>query len=173
MKTTTNTPAASNSSNYINLHVTGIGYLSRVREVPVKKGEAFMSCSIRAMFGEKGVKDGVEYTYFDVKAVTEQAAGILESAMADANNKDKRVMVAFKIGDPSINTFKYENGPRAGEIGTQMKGRLLFISHVWVKDLTIDSADSNAGNKLVYEYQKPADEKAAEPATAGSTSDNE
>ena len=59
MTTTTNTPAASTPSNYINLHTVGIGYISRVRKVEVRKGNAFYAASIRAMFGEKGVKDGV------------------------------------------------------------------------------------------------------------------
>ena len=152
MKTSSNTPAASNSSNYINLHVTGLGYISRIREVPVKKGTPFMACSIRAMFGEKGVKDGIQYTPFDVKAVTPQAAGILRDAMADANTKDKRVMVAFKISDPEINAFKYTAGEKIGQTGMQIKGRLLLISHVWVKDLTLND-DEQAGNVHVYDYE--------------------
>ena len=165
MKTSSNTPAASNSSNYINLHVTGLGYISRIREVPVKKGIPFMACSIRAMFGEKGVKDGIQYTPFDVKAVTPQAAGILRDAMADANTKDKRVMVAFKISDPEINTFKYESGPKAGESGVVMKGRLLIIARVWVKDLTL-SGDDQAGNVLVYDYEAEQRNNAAIAAEA-------
>jgi Protein of unknown function (DUF3577) len=165
MKTSTNTPAASNSSNYINLHVTGIGHLGRVREVAVRKGAPFMACSIRAMFGEKGVADGIQYTSFDVKAVTPQSAGILRDAMADANNKDKRVTVQFKISDPEINTFKYESGPKAGESGVVMKGRLLLIARVWVKDLTL-SGDDQAGNVLVYDYEAEQRENAAIAAQA-------
>ena len=165
MNTSSNTPAASNSSNYCNLHVTGIGYISRIREVPVKKGTPFMACSIRAMFGEKGVKDGIQYTPFDVKAVTPQSAGILRDAMADANTKDKRVMVAFKISDPEINAFKYTSGEKIGQTGMQMKGRLLLISHVWVKDLTL-SDDEQAGNVLVYDYEAEQRNNAAIAAQA-------
>lgn len=165
MNTSSNTSAASNSSNYINLHVTGIGYISRIREVPVKKGSSFMACSIRAMFGEKGVKDGIQYTPFDVKAVTPQAAGILRDAMADANNKDKRVTVQFKISDPEINAFKYTAGEKIGQTGMQMKGRLLLIARVWVKDLTL-SDDMQAGNVLVYDYEAEQRNNAAMAAEA-------
>ncbi|MDO8771511.1 MAG: DUF3577 domain-containing protein [Burkholderiaceae bacterium] len=170
MKNTSNTSAASNnSSNYINLHVTGIGYLGRVREVAVRKGEPFMACSIRAMFGEKGVKDGVQYTSFDVKAVTEQAAGILRDAYADANNKDKRVTVQFKISDPEICTFQYTTGEKIGTSGVTMKGRLLRIERVWVKDLLL-AGDEQAGQVLVYEYIAPEaqnSDAAQEPAKTG------
>lgn len=164
MKTST-TSTASTERKFANLHVTGIGYLNRVREVPVRKGEPFMSCTIRAMFGEMGVKDGIEYTSFDVKATTAQAEGILRDAMADASDKDKRVMVAFKISDPYINTFKFENGPRTGESGVQMKGRLLLISHVWVKDLTL-GGDDTVGNVLVYDYEEEQRNNAAIAAEA-------
>ena len=169
MSTSTNSPAAPKASNYINLHTTGIGYLGRVREVSVKKGQPFMACSIRAMSGEKGVKDGIQYTPFDVKAVTAQAAGILRDAIQDTNNPDKRVTVQFLIADSQIAPFKYDSGPKAGETGVTMKGRLLQIQRVWVKDLTLQG-EEQTGNVLVYEYKpesKPADAEAPSTAQSG------
>jgi Protein of unknown function (DUF3577) len=162
MSNTTNTSATSNkSSNYINLHISGIGYLGRVREVEVRKGKPFVACSIRAMFGEKGVKDGIQYTPFDAKAVSAQAEEVLRDFMADANNKDKRVTVQFKIGDPEINSFQYGTGVKQGQAGVVMKGRLLKIQRVWVKDLTQNGNDQT-GNVLAYEYVEPAREVADE-----------
>ena len=93
------TQTSTSASNYINLHAQGIGYLSRVRNVVPRKGGSFVACSINAMFGEKGVKDGVQYTAFDVKAVNEEVAELLKQAQADANNKDRIVMVRFRISD--------------------------------------------------------------------------
>ena len=47
------------SSNYINLHCTGIGYLGRVRTVKVRKGEDFYSRPryVRCLV-KKGVRTG-------------------------------------------------------------------------------------------------------------------
>lgn len=156
------------SSNYINLHCTGIGYLGRVRTVKVRKGEDFIAASIRAMSGEKGVKDGIQFTPFDVKAVSEQAAAVLKEFMALANSPDYRVTVQFRLGDFVLHSFTHEKGPKAGETGTVLKGRLLLIQRVWVKDLTVEGADSEqAGNQLRYEYQPPvAQEPASEEAPA-------
>lgn len=163
MTTTTNTPAASTPSNYINLHTVGIGYISRVRKVEVKKGNAFYAASIRAMFGEKGVKDGVSYTPYDVKAVSEQAEMVLRDFEADMNNDAKRVTVQFKIGDAEINTFTYKTGPKAGEMGIVMKGRLVKIERVWVKDLS-QSGSEQEGN--VLKYTAPVKESAEDQGEA-------
>jgi len=152
---TSNNQAANNGSNYIDLHMHGLGYLSRVREVPVRKGPPFLSVSIRAMFGEKGVKDGVQYTPIDAKAVSEQAKEVLGLLEEDANNRSKRVMVQFKVGDPYIDMFTYKSGEKAGTPGVVLKARLLLVQRAWVKDI----ADGNdqLGWKLVYELPKQAE----------------
>ena len=42
--------AAEKPKTHLDLHVNGIGYLNRVREVKVKKG-SFWACSITALHG--------------------------------------------------------------------------------------------------------------------------
>ena len=37
--------------NYFNLHTSGIGYLSDIREIKPKKGDAFWACRIAALTG--------------------------------------------------------------------------------------------------------------------------
>jgi Protein of unknown function (DUF3577) len=120
-------------STYINMHAQGLGYLSRVRNVTPRKGSPFMACSINAMFGEKGKEDGIQYTPFDVRAVNAEVTELLGKAMADANNPDVSVMVRFRIGDFYPDTYRLEVGPKAGEMRTVLKGRLLMITHLWVK----------------------------------------
>jgi len=34
----------SNEKSYFDLHISGIGYLNRIREVKPKKGEPFLAC---------------------------------------------------------------------------------------------------------------------------------
>jgi len=161
MSTQTNAQAQQASNNFINLHVQGIGYLKRVREVKVRGSAPFIACAISAMFGERGVKDGIQYTPFDTKAVSPTAAKVLETFAGQANHKHKRVMVQFKIGDPYIDTFTYQQGDRAGQIGACMKGRLIKIYKVWIKDLTkANEADEKIGWELVYELPKNSPENA-------------
>lgn len=158
--TNTNARTASNSNegnNYVDMHTHGLGYLSRVREVPVRKGQPFMSASISAFHGEKGVKDGMMFVPFDVKATSEQAREVLKQFEAQANDRDNcKVMVRFRIGDQYIDSYTFTKGDRAGQTGMQLKGRLLFVSHVWVK---AKGQDSYA---LAYEYQAPAAEQAGD-----------
>ena len=166
--TQSNAKAPQAESNYINLHVTGLGYLKRIREVKLKgKGtKPFMACSISAMFGEKGVEGGVQYTPFDVKAVSAQAEEVLKAFAAVASNPNKRLMVQFKIGDPYIDTFTYQSGDKAGQLGTSMKGRLLKINRVWVKSLAQGGASNDHSDwNLAYELPKepvPSDDASAE-----------
>lgn len=163
MTSSTHNPSAApssqgNESRYIDLHTQGIGYLNRIREVPVRKGLPFMACTIRAMHGEKGVQDGIQYVPFDVKAITDDTKAVLKQLQNDANNRNLRVMVQFKIGDFYIDTFKYTSGDKAGESGTMLKGRLIRIRRAWVKNLVAQGNDQQ-GWTLVYE--KPAAESDA------------
>lgn len=150
---TQNTP----SDNYVNLHTSGLGYVSRVREVAVRKGKPFMSATIRAMHGEKGVNDGMNFVPFDVKAATEEAEWHLRNLNDLMSQRpDLKVMVQFKIGDFYIDTFKYTSGEKAGQTGTMLKGRLLQIYRVWTKDK--NQRGEYTGWEMVYE--KPRAEAA-------------
>jgi Protein of unknown function (DUF3577) len=157
------TTQASNS-NYINLHAQGIGYMSRVRNVTPRKGSPFMACSINAMFGEKGKEDGVQYTAFDVKAVNKEVEELLGKAMADANNPDVSVMVRFRIGDFYPDSYRIEHGEKAGEMRMCLKGRLLMITHLWVKVKGAEGAP-----QLMYE--RPESDKASAAAESSDTPD--
>ncbi len=42
----------STEKSYFDLHITGLGYLNRIREVKPKKGDAFLACDIAALNGK-------------------------------------------------------------------------------------------------------------------------
>ena len=75
-------------------------------------------------------------------------------------------MVQFKIGDPYIDTFTYQSGDKAGQLGTSMKGRLLKINRVWVKSLAQGGASNDHSDwNLAYELPKepfPSEDASAE-----------
>ena len=139
------------ASSYFNLHTQGIGYLNRVREVTVRRGQPFMACDIAALHG---ASDDVEYTRFDCKVAGGEAERLIRQHMADVQ-AERKVLLGFRIGDLWIDPFLYEKGAKQGQPGASLKGRLLFID--WIK--------VNA----VVEYKAPARQEATAPAEQAPT----
>ena len=134
------------ATTYFNLHTVGIGYLNRVREVQVRRGQPFMACDIAALHG---ATDAVEYTRFDCKVAGGEAERLIRLYM-DAVNAEKKVLLSFRIGDLWIDPFLYEKGDKQGQPGASLKGRLLFID--WIKV------------NGTFEYKAPARQEATAPA---------
>lgn len=128
-------PAApvNDGARYFDLHTTGVGYLSRVREVKVKKGEPFLCVDVSAL---RGSSDAVEYTRFDCRVSGEEAISIVHRLKADIEAK-KKVLVGFKIGDLYAETFTYEKGEKAGQTGISLKAHLLRLMFAKVDGVTV------------------------------------
>ena len=118
----------SQDDNYFNLHLTGLGYLNRVREVPVKRGSNFFAVDISAMHGKS---DDVQYTRFDCRVSGKQAEAILAQIKTMIDNDENKVLVGFKLGDLYPDIFVYKKGKKEGQTGVSLKARLLRIE--WVK----------------------------------------
>ena len=112
---------------YFDLHTTGIGYLNRAREVPVKRGQPFLAVDISALHGEA---DNVEYTRFDCRVSGKEAQAIVRQLMP-AVEAERKVLVGFKLGDLYAEIFTYQRGEKQGQTGVSLKARLLRIT--WVK----------------------------------------
>lgn len=112
---------------YFDLHITGIGYLNRTREVPVKRGQPFLAVDISALHGDA---DNVEYTRFDCRVSGKEAQAIVRQLMP-AVEAGRKVLVGFKLGDLYAETFTYQRGERQGQIGVSLKARVLRIT--WAK----------------------------------------
>lgn len=113
--------------SFFDLHITGLGYLNRIREVTPKKGESFLACDIAAL---NGPSDDVSYTRFDVRVSGSDAQHLVRRC-SDAVKAEKKVMIGFKLGDLWTDTFTYSKGDKAGQQGVSLKARLLFIS--WIR----------------------------------------
>ncbi len=148
--------------SFFDLHISGLGYLNRIREVTPKKGESFLACDIAAL---NGPSDDVSYVRFDVRVSGSDAQHLVRRCK-DAVEADKKVMIGFKLGDLWTDTFTYSKGKRAGEQGVSLKARLLFVS--WIK---IDGVlKYKAEPRSADDEQEPADDSAAqapqEPASS-------
>lgn len=139
----------STQKSYFDLHITGLGYLNRIREVKPKKGDTFLACDIAAL---NGSSDDVSYVRFDTRVSGSEAQHLVRRCI-EAVDAEKKVMIGFRLGDLWADTFTYSKGKRAGEQGVSFKARLLLIS--WIK----------VDGKLVYKAEpKPtgADERDTE-----------
>ncbi|MDP9123497.1 MAG: STY4534 family ICE replication protein [Pseudomonadota bacterium] len=150
----------STDKSYFDLHITGLGYLNRIREVKPKKGDAFLACDIAAL---NGPSDDVSYVRFDTRVSGSEAQHLVRRCI-QAVDAEKKVLIGFRLGDLWTDTFTYSKGKRAGEQGVSLKARLLFVS--WIK----------VDGKLVYKADpKPTDTSEREesdldvPATSAET----
>jgi hypothetical protein len=123
-------------SKFYDLHVTGLGYLNRVRMVKPAKGDAFMACSISALRGEWNKEGSVkpDATKFDVRVYGKDAIDAIEVLKPHGDEK-RKIMIRFKLGDiyPEVFTYqKDQGGFKKGDTGVMIKGRLLKITNAWV-----------------------------------------
>lgn len=139
-------------TGYFDLHITGLGYLNRIREVKLKKGESFLACDIAAL---NGPTDCAEYRRFDVRVTGEDAQHIVRR-LAKVVELERKVLVGFRLGDPWVDTFTYSKGINQGQMGVSFKARLLLLN--WVK---VDGA-------LVYK-REPSNQDSPAPGASTPT----
>ena len=118
---------ASNEAKYFDLFTTGIGYLSRVREITPTDGNPFLGITIAAL---RGSTDDAQYTHFDCVVSGQQAKDIVRQ-LQSAITEDRKVLVSFVLSDLIGQSFVFQHGDKAGEPGINLKARLLKIH--WAK----------------------------------------
>jgi Protein of unknown function (DUF3577) len=162
----TESGAESDKSNeYFNLHASGCGYMSRARWVKSKgdgrKAPPFLACAINAL---RGNVDEPSYTYFDLRVSGDEAVQIVEQLMP-AIEKDRKVFVAFKLGDFYAHAYERDMKDREGrktgekEMTALIKGRLLLITHAKVDD------------EVVYQREQGQDDDSGQGDAAGDSGD--
>ena len=160
---------SSDRKKFFDLHITGLGYVNRIREVKPRKGNPFVACDISALYGPS---DAVEYLRFDCKVSGAHAQHLIRKCKqaCDANRK---VLIGFRLGDPWIDIFTYSKGEKEGQTGASLKARLLFVS--WIKidgklEYKADTkAQDEASREAAPESEPPASDAEAdgsEPPTA-------
>jgi len=134
-----NNPNQSQDQKYFDLHITGIGYLNRIRKVPVKRGNPFFAVDISALHGSS---QDVQYTRFDCRVSGTEAQAIIEQIQPLIEDDKIKVLIGFKLSDLYTDTFVYQRGEKEGQTGVSLKARLLRIEWVKVngKEIEIDLA---------------------------------
>lgn len=132
--TTTSAP------KYFDIHTTAVAYVNRGREVPVKRGPAFLAVDLSAL---RGPADDVEYTRFDCRVSGTEAQNVIRQNLNAINDPDKKVLIGAKIGDLYSETFVYEKGEKQGQTGVSLKAHLLRISWMKIDGKVVYTAPSN------------------------------
>lgn len=147
----------SNEKSYFDLHITGLGYLNRIREVKPKKGDAFLACDITAL---NGPSDSPEYRRFDVRVSGSEAQHLVRRC-EQAVEAERKVLIGFRLGDLWADTFTYSKGKRAGEQGVSLKARLLFVSWIKVDGELVHKAEPKAAEETTRDNTPPEPEEAS------------
>lgn len=146
----------STDNQFFDLHITGVGYVNRIRKITPKRGDAFWACDISAL---NGPANDVEYRRFDCRVSGVEAEKLVKKFAATvADRKEKganepKILIGFKLGDLYPDLFTRTKGDRAGETAVSLKARLLFVN--WAK---VD------GDKV---YEAPRREETASTHTSG------
>lgn len=150
-------------SSYFDLHITGLGYLNRIREVvPPKgrKGESFLACDIAAL---SGPTDKVSYVRFSTRVSGSDAQHLVRRCQ-EAVKADKKVMIGFKLGDLWSEIYTRTKGDQAGEQAVGLKARLLFISWIKIDGMQVYQAPKKEEEQVATEGPAaPAPQEAAAP----------
>ncbi len=164
--------ASSNGKSYFDLHINGLGYLNRVREVKPRKGDPFLACDISAIYGPS---DDVEYCRFDVKVSGTNAKHLIRQC-ANAVKAERKVLLAFRLGDLWVDQFTYpadyRDPEKAGQPGVSLKARLLFISWIKIDKTLFYQVESRAEREPAREEQ-PASEPTDTLAGSAAPSESE
>lgn len=160
---------SNSNEKYFDLHIDGIGYLNRAREVAVRKGGNFLAVDITAIHGEA---DAPQKTRFDCRVNGTEARALIARLMpkinetftaADGTTARHKVLCGFRLGDLYAETFTYTKGERAGQTGVSLKARLLRLNWVMVDGEFVYRAEAKAD-----EAETPTEPT---PQDSGDTSD--
>ena len=130
--------SSNETTKYFDLHVNGIGYLNRIREVTPKEGKPFTSVTIAAL---RGNVDNAQYTYFEC-AVSGKQAQELVRQLKPAVEGELKVLVGFTLSDLFAESFTFKTGDKAGETGFSLKSRLLRVAWAMVDGQLFHSAET-------------------------------
>src|SRR3989344_2649495 len=150
----------SNEKSYFDIHTSGIGYLQRAREVPVKGGrraQPFLSCSSAALVGPV---DEPEYRYFDTIVGTPEAAHLVRRCV-QAIEGDRKVLIGFRLNDMKIDPYIRTKGEYAGEPAASLESTLVHIGLI-----KIDGTKVYPTNQAQAEAPPTQDAPAPEAASA-------
>lgn len=122
------------------LLTTGIGYLSRVREIEPNEGLPFLVVTISAL---RGWDEEVRYTYMDCRVSGRSCHAYVTSLAPHVEAGDK-VLIRFRTHDMFAESFTYRQGPKQGKVGVTVKAKLIGIEWARVNGVAYSELEETA-----------------------------
>ncbi|EDW3873407.1 DUF3577 domain-containing protein [Salmonella enterica] len=116
----------SKETNYFNLNINGLGYITNVRQV-VNGNSKFTCCTLNAL---SGPTDNADYIRFDVTVAGKDATSLINRCQK-SSDEDKKVMIGFVLSGIKPDIFTLTKGDHAGENRVSLKTRLIRVD--WIK----------------------------------------
>jgi hypothetical protein len=146
--------------SYFDLHISGLGYLSRFRDIGStgkRRHDPYYAVAISAL---EGPTNQPTYTYFDARISGSKALEVLQrpEIAAAINDDDARVLASFKVGGVVPESYQVRSGPHAGETRISLKTRLIRVRWIKIK------RQGQSGYATVYTDDREDDVVDAAPA---------
>ena len=167
---TQNDNTQNDQAKFFDLHTLGIGYLNRARTVTPTQGKPYMSVSIAALHGRS---DSPSYSYIDTRVVGSDALEFVKQHEDTINDRASKVLVRFKIGDGTADSYEVQNGDNKGSRNHVIKARLLQITWAKVNGVVVLQPNDSTGGDESQPSSEPMNEPSADqqPAVDSSVED--
>ena len=129
-------------SKFYNLTTTGVGYVNRIREIPLRKGSA-LALTFDARRGEVDEKGKCEVTTIELYVRGSEARKQIQAVLDNGYTKDSdKVYAAFEIGDIQPDVNDQDGSPKSykrkdGTHKVVLRGNLLKIKFMSVNGETV------------------------------------
>lgn len=155
---TSNTPAnngngAPAQTEFFNLNVNGLGYLSSIRRVQGNNGE-FTCAVINALTGPK---DNASYTRFDIIVAGKEATALINRCQK-AVDEEEKVLIGFVLSGLTADVFTLKKGEHAGESRPSLKARLIKVEWIRKGQETVFAAEKTSAMPAQNASPKSYDE---------------
>ncbi|MCY4655335.1 MAG: DUF3577 domain-containing protein [Gammaproteobacteria bacterium] len=121
-------------SKYYDLYTSGLGYLNSVKDVNPENGLPFLAVRISALRGDI---TALQRTHFNCVVMGLKTMDFVRQLALEVN-AGKRVLIGFKLSDIHPQIFYFDSGPRVGQAGVNMRGRLIRIDWARVNGVTME-----------------------------------
>ncbi len=128
-----------NARNFA-LLTTGVGYISRIREIEPAAGLPFLAVTLSAL---RGLDESVRYTYVDCRVSGRSTNAYIRQLAPHVEQGDK-VLVRFRLNDLYAETFTYRHGSKEGQTGVNLKARLVGIDWARVNGVAVTEIEDAA-----------------------------
>ncbi|AGH77723.1 DUF3577 domain-containing protein [Xanthomonas citri pv. citri] len=138
----------------------GIGYLNRPEDVRPKDSDPFLSCSIAALAGPV---DQPAYRYIETRVDTEEACHLVRRCI-QAVESDRKVLIAFRLNDMTIDPYIRTKGEHAGEPAAGLESNLVHIGLIKIDGQKVYPA-GEPDRGASPDQQAPGSDNADAPTT--------